>query len=154
MSLTPVANLLSVSLIPVAICLWCPLTLAANLNSEYRWQTYRQCCWYRWQFGHQCCWHPRQNYCRCHWHQWQICTLTCEYLCEWKKNWENPNFIFRSLGKDDSWKNLKQKISWRCPFKCMNISEYSTPLCRSKLKVSKECYFDLKIFICKIWIQG
>jgi hypothetical protein len=34
MSLTPVANLLPVSLIPVAICHRCPLTVAANLTSN------------------------------------------------------------------------------------------------------------------------
>ncbi len=32
-------------------------------------------------------------------------------------NWIDPNVIFRGLGEDDSWKNLKQKISWHCPFK-------------------------------------
>ncbi len=28
-----------------------------------------------------------------------------------------PNGILRGLGKIDSWKNLKSKISWHCPFK-------------------------------------
>ncbi len=53
----------------------------------------------------------------CRWHQW--CTLTCEYLREFsKKIWNDPNVIFRGLGEGDSWKkNLKQKISWHCPFK-------------------------------------
>ncbi len=31
--------------------------------------------------------------------------------------WNDPNVIFRSSGEDDSWKNLKQKILWHCPFK-------------------------------------
>ncbi len=34
MSLTPVANLLPVSLIPVAICHRCPLTVASNFTSN------------------------------------------------------------------------------------------------------------------------
>ncbi len=35
-----------------------------------------------------------------------------------EKIWNDPNVIFRGLGEGDSWKNLKQKISWHCPFKC------------------------------------
>ncbi len=35
------------------------------------------------------------------------CTLTCEYLREFS----------RGLGEYNSWKNLKQKIPWHCPFK-------------------------------------
>jgi hypothetical protein len=30
--------------------------------------------------------------------------------------WNDPKVIFRGLGQDDSWKYLKQKISWHCPF--------------------------------------
>jgi hypothetical protein len=44
----------------------------------------------------------------CCWHRW--CTLTCKYL-EFKKKLK-----FQGLGEDDSWKNLKQKISWHFPF--------------------------------------
>ncbi len=29
----------------------------------------------------------------------------------------DPYVIFRGLGEGDSWKNLKEKISWHCPFK-------------------------------------
>jgi hypothetical protein len=28
----------------------------------------------------------------------------------------DPNVIIWGLGEGDSWKNLKQKISWHCPF--------------------------------------
>ncbi len=32
----------------------------------------------------------------------------------------DTNVIFRGLGEDDSWKTLKQKISWHCPFKIVS----------------------------------
>ncbi len=34
-----------------------------------------------------------------------------------EKIWNDPDVIFRGLAEDDSWKNLKQLISWHCPFK-------------------------------------
>jgi hypothetical protein len=37
-----------------------------------------------------------------------VCTLTCEYFRDFSKKFE---IIFRGLGEDNSWKNLKQKIS-------------------------------------------
>ncbi len=53
---------------------------------------------------------------RCCWHRW--CTLTCEYLREFSKTFE---MILMSLsgawGKVIHEKNLKQQISWHCPFK-------------------------------------
>ncbi len=53
---------------------------------------------------------------RCRWYRW--CTLTCEYLFEFSKNFENAPFVIvRGLEEDYLWKNLKQKISWHCPFK-------------------------------------
>ncbi len=33
-----------------------------------------------------------------------------------EKIWNDPNVIIRGLGEGDSWKNLKQKILWHCPF--------------------------------------
>ncbi len=40
-----------------------------------------------------------------------------------KKYLKWPTLIFRGLGEDDSWKNLKQKISWHCPFNHDNYSQ-------------------------------
>ncbi len=34
-----------------------------------------------------------------------------------KKIWNGPNGILRGMGETYSWKNLKSKISWLCPFK-------------------------------------
>ncbi len=51
---------------------------------------------------------------RCRWHRWY--TLTCEYLREFcRKKFEMTLLLF--LGKVIHEKNLKQKISWHCPFK-------------------------------------
>ncbi len=54
---------------------------------------------------------------RCRWYWW--CILTCEYLRKFLKKFEMTLMlhIFRGLAKDDHEKNLKQKISWHCPFK-------------------------------------
>ncbi len=53
---------------------------------------------------------------RCRWHQW--CTLTCEYLREFSKKFEITLLLFSGAwGKVMHEKNLKQKISWHCPFK-------------------------------------
>ncbi len=49
---------------------------------------------------------------RCRWYRW--CTLTSQIF---EKVLNDPNFIFRGLVEDESWKNLKQKISWHWTFK-------------------------------------
>ncbi len=112
----------------------------------HRWQICRRCHWYRWQFAagivdtggklatgvnntrgtggkicHRCRWY------RCHWHRWQIChrcrwhrwcTLTCKYLREFSKKFEMILMLLSGAwGKVIHEKNLKQKISWHCPFK-------------------------------------
>ncbi len=108
-SLTPVANLPPVALIPVAIC--------------------RRCCWYQWQFAtgvnntsgtgvkicRRCCWYRWQICLWCCWHRWY--TLTCEYLHKFSKKFEMTLMLFSGVwGKVIHEKNLKQNISWRCPF--------------------------------------
>ncbi len=53
--------------------------------------------------------------CRCRWHRW--CTLTCEYLREFSKKFEMILMLLSGAwGKVIHEKNLKQKISWHCPF--------------------------------------
>ncbi len=53
---------------------------------------------------------------RCRWHRW--CTLTCEYLCKFSKKFEMILILLSGAwGKVIHEKNLKQKISWHCPFK-------------------------------------
>jgi hypothetical protein len=61
------------------------------------------------------------TYCWCGRYRW--CTLICNYLQKISKNSKWPCCYFQGLGEDDSWKNLKQKISWHCPFKlfCLYI---------------------------------
>ncbi len=116
------------------ICHWC---------SWRRWQIYRRCRWYWWQIFHGsqpvamtpvvpvanlmlgslilmaqrqicCTWCLVEN---CYWCRlYRCCTLTCEYLREYSKFRNYPAFIFRGLGVDDSWQNLKQKILWHCLF--------------------------------------
>ncbi len=55
----------------------------------------------------------------CHqrrWHWW--CTLTCEYLREFSKKFKMILMLLSGpWGKVIHEKNLKQKISWHCPFK-------------------------------------
>ncbi len=54
---------------------------------------------------------------RCRWHLW--CTLNCEYLREFSKKFEMILVLLSGdWGKLIHEKNLKQKISWYCPFKC------------------------------------
>ncbi len=91
---------------------------------------YRWCHWYRWQFAtsvvdtgdkfatgiKNTCSTGVKICRRCRWYQWY--TLTCEYLSEFsKKLWNDPNVIFRGLGKMMRERNLKQNILWHCPFK-------------------------------------
>ncbi len=81
-----------------------------------------RCCWYRWQICRQC-----------HWYRWQVATgvidtrgkfatgvvytLTCEYICEFSKKFEMILMLLSGAwGKVIHEKNLKQKISWHCPF--------------------------------------
>ncbi len=60
----------------------------------------------------------------------------CEYLREFSNKIRNDqNVIFRDSGEDDSWKNLKQKISWLCPFRQFSVS------CKTGAKI----YFSYKI---------
>ncbi len=102
------------------ICHWC---------QWHRWQIWRRCRWYRWQFatgvvntggkfatgvnntsgtGGKICR-------RCLWHRW--CILTCEYLRKFSKKFEMTLLLFSGAwGKVIHEKNLKQKISWHCPF--------------------------------------
>ncbi len=52
-------------------------------------------------------------------HRW--CTLTCEYLRKFSKKFEMILMLLsRAWGKVIHGKNLKQKISWHCPFKARN----------------------------------
>ncbi len=130
-SLTPVANLPPVSLIPVAICVVdTGGKFAAGVNSTrgtggkiwrrcrwYRWLICCRCRWYWWQICRRCCWYRRQICHRCRWHWW--CTLTCEYLREFSKKFETVLMGYSGAGgKLIHKKNQKQKISWHCPFKC------------------------------------
>jgi hypothetical protein len=39
----------------------------------------------------------------------RCCTLTCEYLANFRKIRNDPNFIFMGLGEDDSWKRSEAK---------------------------------------------
>jgi len=141
-STTPAANLPPVSLIPVAIChrrRW----HRRQICRRYRWRRWQIChrCqqnkgnW--WQnlppvslipvanlppvslipaaICHRCHWHRRQICHQCRWHRW--CTLTCEYLREFSKKIEMILMLFSGAwGKVIHEKNLKQKISWHCPF--------------------------------------
>ncbi len=53
---------------------------------------------------------------RCRWHRW--CTLTCEYLRKFPKKFKMIlMLLLGAWGKVIHEKNLKQKISWHCPFK-------------------------------------
>ncbi len=115
-----------VSLILVAIC------------HRHRWHR-RQICrrwpWHRWQICHRCQQHkgnwwqnlppvsliPAANLppgslipaAICH-----RCTLTCEYFREFSKKFEMILLLLSGAwGKVINEKNLKQKISWQCPFK-------------------------------------
>ncbi len=64
----------------------------------------RRCRWYRRQICHWC-----------RWHRW--CTLTWEYLREFLKKFEMILMLLSGAwGKVIHEKNLKQKISWHCPF--------------------------------------
>ncbi len=63
---------------------------------------------------HRCLWHRWQICHRCRWHRW--CTLTCEYLREFSKKFAMI-LMFGAWGKVIHEKNLKQKITWHCPFK-------------------------------------
>ncbi len=55
--------------------------------------------------------------CWCRWYQW--CTLTCKYLHEFLKKFETTLILF-------SWKNLKQKFSWHCPFRSWNPRRFGS----------------------------
>ncbi len=58
---------------------------------------------------------------RCLWHRW--CTLTCEYIREFSKKFEMILMLLSGAwGKVIHEKNLKQKISWHCPFKKKNMA--------------------------------
>ncbi len=64
----------------------------------------------------------------CHWFQW--CTFTCKYLREFLKKFEMSLLLFTGAWGKNSWiheKNLKQKISWHCPFKVL-MSHENNPL--------------------------
>ncbi len=74
----------------------------------------RWCCWYRWQICHRCSWHQWKICHRCCLYWW--CTFTCEYLREFSKKFEMTLILFFGSLGHDSWKNLKQKTSWHCPF--------------------------------------
>ncbi len=89
-------NLPPVSLIPVANLPPVSLIPAAICH---------RCYWHRWQICH-----------RCRWHRW--CTLKSEYLREFSKKFEMILMLLSGAwGKVIHEKNLKQKISWNCPFK-------------------------------------
>ncbi len=55
---------------------------------------------------------------RCQRHQW--CTLSCDYLREFSKNFETVLTGYSGAG--GNWfKNLKSKISWHCPLKTLTF---------------------------------
>ncbi len=109
-STTPVANLPPVSLIPGAIChrrRWHRGKFAAGIvdtGGKFAAGVNNT----RGTGGKIC--H------RCRWHRW--CTFTCEYLREFSKKFEMTQMLFSGAwGKVVHQINLKQKISWHCPFK-------------------------------------
>ncbi len=145
--MTPVANLPQVSLIPVAICHW-RRWHRRQICCQYRWHQWQIChrCqqhkgnW--WQnlppvsliplanlplvllipaaICHRCHWHRWQICHRCRWHRW--CTLTWEYLREFSKKFEMIQMLLSGAwGKVIHEKNLKQKISWHCPFNSLRV---------------------------------
>ncbi len=151
--MTPVANLPPVSLIPVAIfrryrwhqwqiCHRCqqhkgnwwqnlpPVSLipVANLPpvSLIPAAIFHRCHWHRWQICH-----------RCRWHRW--CTLTCEYLREFPRKKIEIILMFLSgaWGKVIHEKNLKQKISWHCPFKVKNFIVNVTCVIKTKALIEQ-----------------
>ncbi len=72
---------------------------------------------------HRCHWHPGQICHQCRLHRW--CTLTCEYLHEFSKKFEMILMLLSGAwGKVIHEKNLKQKISWHCPFKAGRSQVY------------------------------
>ncbi len=141
-SMTPVANLPPVSLIPGAIChrrRW----HRRQICRRYRWHRWQIC--HRCQQHKGIWWQnlppvslipvanlppvsliPAAICHRCHWHRWQIChrcqrhrwcTLTCEYLREFSNKFEMILMLLSGAwGKVIHGKNLKQKISWHCPW--------------------------------------
>jgi hypothetical protein len=68
---------------------------------------------------------------RCRWYRW--CTLTCEYLREFAKNFEMALMLFSGAWtKMIHERNLKQKVSWHCPFK-YNIYYFAGSLTSMRL---------------------
>ncbi len=63
----------------------------------------------------------------CHWCQWcRWCTLSCEYLREFSKKFETALLVYSGAwGKLIHEKKQKSKISWHCPFKCMQFSSHT-----------------------------
>ncbi len=65
------------------------------------------------------------------------CTLTCEYLREFSKNFEMTLMLFSGAwGKMIHQRNLKQKISWHYPFKCTLYNTYGLQESRKDLCTS------------------
>ncbi len=83
------------------------------------------------QFFHQCRWYRR-------------CTLTCEYLREFSKNFEMILTLFSGAwGKMIHVKSLKQKISWHCPFKTSLIVRKGNTIYAPTERISlKRRHFD------------
>ncbi len=119
------ANLPPVSLIPVA-------------------KSHRRQIWHQRQIWHRWSWHRRQISHWCHGYQW--CTLTCEYLrAEFLEKFETTLILFSGAWKKSiHGKNLKQKISWHCPFqakyqrtqKCNDITSQHSIKILSFLRLS------------------
>ncbi len=70
---------------------------------------------------------------RCHWHR--RCTLICEFLREFSKKFDMILMLLSGTwGKVIHEKNLKQKISWHCPFKQLfSICSTFTEVLKSKI---------------------
>jgi len=90
---------------------------------------------YWWQICHLCCWY-----------QW--CILTWKYLSEFfSRIWNEPNVIFRSLGKMIHEKSLA-KIFLHCPFNYIVIARFGKFICRNtKLNTLEQscCGWDTKV---------
>ncbi len=105
-----------VLLMPVAICHW---------RCWHQRQICHQYRWHRWQICHRCgvsnTSETGGKICpRCRWQRW--CTWTSEYPREFLKKFEMTLMLFsEAWGRVIHEKNLKQKISWHCPYQCDNI---------------------------------
>ncbi len=121
----------SVSPKPLSISLGSFRVFFENSQWYSQLKVHRRCRWHRWQIFH---WYQQHQL-----YHWQnlppvslipVANLPPVSLTPvmhfdlkispriFEKIRKDPNAIFRGLGEGDKWKkNLKQKISWHCPFK-------------------------------------